>query len=133
MQTHLGGILSNQNSRPHAQTWVMKWKPSHALRSSVNNWGCNMNILIFSRPSRNTCRRHKSTRGCTIGDPFSIRFKCLETNVTWRLSESEGKNEFKSSSIYEQYISESFITDGNFGMLRTILRDEIGPSFLRHL
>jgi hypothetical protein len=84
--------LSNQNSRPHAQTRFMEWKSSHALRSSVNKWECNMNILIFSRPSRNTFRRHKGTRGRASGDPCSVRPKCLETNVTQRLSESEGKN-----------------------------------------
>jgi hypothetical protein len=92
-----------------------------------------MNILIFSRPSRNTCRRHKSTRGRTSGDPCSVRHKCLETNVTQRLSESEGKNEFKNCSIYEQYFSESLITGGKFGMIMKILIGETGPSFLRHL
>jgi len=44
-----------------------------------------------------------------------------------------GKINLKNSSIYEQYISESLITDGKFGMIRKILIGETGPSFLRHL
>jgi len=95
--THIwvDGTLSHSKQSELSAPWadsVHEEQIITRLRSSVNNWECYMNILIFSRPSRNTCRRHKYTHGRTSGDPRSIRPKCLEINVAQRLSESEGKN-----------------------------------------